>query len=195
MRVMWIAAAAACVLAIGCSKEKSDKGSSAQPATGAQALNDQAQNVAGQAQAVANHALSAAGQARSAAGQAQAAVGAGAAAGATGAAAGATGSAPADFPLVLPDGTTGAFTDSQSGGTRVQSATFTWKGTPEQASAYFERVLRDKGLEPTVKKMTAGTMGTVLLRAKNTLGVTAKVLISSRPGTVSVSILWRDKSK
>lgn len=107
-------------------------------------------------------------------------------------AAAATSAPPADFPVPLPDGTTGAFSRRVLGhGGRALSGTVTWDGSADQAADYFERVLRKKGLEPTVTKV-AGTRGeTVTIKARTEGGPEARVLIMASGGRVTATISWR----
>ena len=101
-------------------------------------------------------------------------------------------SPPADFPVPLPHGVTGGFTSRVLGsGARAMSGTVAWKGTIDEATAYFERVLRDRGLEPIVKKVASRRGETVSLKARAQDGAEARVLIMASGGEVAVTISWR----
>jgi hypothetical protein len=98
---------------------------------------------------------------------------------------------PADFPIPLPSGVKGSFTDRVGAGRRARTAVFTYSGSGEELAAQAEASMKQKGLEPQVKKSALGQAQIISIRGRKG-DLEAKVLITGRPGQSQVTVLWRE---
>jgi len=176
--------------------EAANRAGAAALAAGDQAV-DQAAGAAASAADVASKAAAMGAEAAEKAAAAGTAA-AGAAAGAAttlSASAGVAHTAPADFPLPVPSGVTGSFTDRTSGGQRRRSAFFAYTGSADDLAAQFEKGMKDRGLEPQVKKVTLGTSQIVTVKASKG-DIEAKAVINgAKGGTNSVTLIWREPAR
>lgn len=157
-------------------------------AAGEQAL-DKAAGVA--ADRAASAAEAAAGAAERAAGAAEQAA---AAAARMSVAAGTGTEPPADFPLPIPSGVRGRFSERVSDGQRTRTAVFAYPGSADELAAQYEEAMKKSGFEPEVKKTPLGEARIVSVKARKGAAEAKAVITTAKSGTSQVTIVWREAS-
>ncbi|HWM87925.1 MAG TPA: hypothetical protein VNO33_18855 [Kofleriaceae bacterium] len=104
----------------------------------------------------------------------------------------ASNTAPADFPLSVPSGAQGTFTERTTDGRRTRSAIFRYSGPSEELAARYEKAMADKGLSPEVKKSRLGKNQITTVKAEQGDTEAKAIISTSADGQSQVTILWRD---
>ena len=101
---------------------------------------------------------------------------------------------PADFPIQPPAGSAGiTYGDLTEDGKRTRVVQFGHSGSPDELAAQFEKIVRDKGLQPKISKVDMGGVRMTSLEATKD-GLSAGILITEKaPGSNIVLITWGEQ--
>jgi len=130
-----------------------------------------------------------------AADRARAAAAAAAGAGTSGSRAVATSTTPpADFPVKLPAGARGTFTDGSAQGWRTRSAVFGYQGAGTELAAACEKVMADRGLHADTKKLSLRDSDLITIKAEQSDLEVRALITTARSGATQATLVWRERA-